>query len=61
MKCLIQLAVCLVALLPMGGAWAQVPDAQTDENAPETTAAPVAHVYVQTTADLPGNNVRLRY
>jgi hypothetical protein len=25
--------------------WAQSPEAQTDENAPETTSAPVAHVY----------------
>jgi hypothetical protein len=64
MKSLIQLAVCLVALLSMGGAWAQVPDAQTDENAPETssaTAAPVAHVYVQTTSDLPGVSGEMVY
>ena len=42
----IRLAVCLVALVCSGGIWAQSPDDQTDENAPETTSAPVAHVYV---------------
>jgi hypothetical protein len=49
MKRLIRLAFCLVAVLSTGAAFAQDPDAQTDENAPETasaTAAPVAHVYV---------------
>jgi hypothetical protein len=50
MKRLIQLAVCLVTLLSIAGAWAQLPDAQTDQ----TASAPVAHVYVQTTSDLPG-------
>jgi hypothetical protein len=48
----IRLAVCLVALVCTRGIWAQSPDAQTDENAPDTAsaaAAPVAHVYVQTT------------
>jgi hypothetical protein len=52
MSRLVRLAVCLVALLSVGGAFAQDPEAQTDENAPETasaTAAPVALVYVQTT------------
>src|SRR5580658_7458513 len=42
----IRLAVCLVAFMCAGGIWAQSPEAQTDENAPETTSAPVAHVYV---------------
>ncbi len=42
----IRLAVCLVAVLSTGGAWAQVPDAQTDETTPATTSAPVAHIYV---------------
>ncbi len=45
---LLQLAVCLVALLPMGGALAQVSDAQTDESTSETASKPVAHVYVGT-------------
>ena len=45
---LLQLAVCLVALLSMGGALAQVSDAQTDENTSETASTPVAHVYVGT-------------
>jgi hypothetical protein len=44
MKSLIQLAICLVALLSMGGAWAQAPDAQTDENVAETTSATAAPV-----------------
>jgi len=42
----IRLAVCLAALLSTGGALAQAPDAQTDENAVETTSSPVAHVYI---------------
>jgi hypothetical protein len=42
----IRLAVCLVALVCTGGSWAQTPDDQTNENVTETTAAPVAHVYV---------------
>jgi hypothetical protein len=42
----IRLAVCLVALVCTGGTWAQSQDAQTDESAPETTAGPVAHVYI---------------
>jgi hypothetical protein len=42
----IRIAVCLVAFMCAGGVWAQSPEAQTDENAPETTSAPVAHVYV---------------
>jgi hypothetical protein len=42
----IRLAVCLVALALTGGIWAQSQDLQTDEYAPETTSAPVAHVYV---------------
>ena len=49
MKRWTQLAVCLVAVLSTGAAFAQDPEAQTDENASETasaTAAPVAHVYV---------------
>jgi hypothetical protein len=41
-----RLAFCLVAVLSTGGAFAQTPDAQTDENASETTSTPVAHVYV---------------
>jgi hypothetical protein len=52
MKRLIRLAFCLVAVLSTGAAFAQDPDAQTDQNAPETAsaaAAPVALVYVQTT------------
>ena len=51
MKYLLHLAVFLVALFSIGGAWAQVPDAQTKE---DTVAAPIAHVYVQTTSNLPG-------
>jgi hypothetical protein len=46
MSRLVRLAVCLVALLSTGAAFAQDPEAQTDENAPETTSGPVAHVYV---------------
>jgi len=42
----IRLAVCLAAVLSTGGAFAQTPDVQTDENAPETTSTPVAHVYI---------------
>jgi hypothetical protein len=42
----ISLALCLAAVLSAGGAFAQAPDAQTDENATETTSAPVAHVYI---------------
>jgi len=45
---LLQLAVCLVALLSTGGAFAQVPDAQTDESTAATASKPVAHVYVGT-------------
>src|ERR1700761_6621601 len=45
---LLQLAVCLVALLSMGGALAQAPDAKTDESTSETASKPVAHVYVGT-------------
>lgn len=48
MRRLIQLAVCLVAVFAMGSASAQTADDQTDKIAPETTAAPVAHVYVGT-------------
>ena len=43
---LIQLAVCLVALFSVGGTLAQTPDAETKRATPETTAGPVAHVYV---------------
>lgn len=46
MKHSIRLAVCLAAVLSTGGAFAQTPDAQTDEIAPETTTAPVAHIYI---------------
>jgi hypothetical protein len=42
----IRLAVCLAALLSTGGALAQAPDAQTDENAAEAASSPVAHVYI---------------
>ena len=42
----IRVAVCLVALLSTRGAFAQAPDTQNDEIAPETTSAPVAHVYI---------------
>jgi hypothetical protein len=52
MKRWTQLTVCLVALLSAGGAFAQDPEAQTDENTSVTAsaaAAPVALVYVQTT------------
>ena len=42
----IRLTVCLAVLLSTGGAFAQAPDAQTDENAAETTSSPVAHVYI---------------
>lgn len=41
-----QLAVCLVALFAMGSASAQTADDRTDEITPETTSAPVAHVYI---------------
>jgi hypothetical protein len=47
----LNLVVCLVALVCTGGAYAQTPDAQTDENAVEAPdTAPVAHVYVSTTS-----------
>ena len=52
MKRWTQLTVCLVALLSAGGAFAQDPEAQSDEKTRVTssaTAAPVALVYVQTT------------
>jgi hypothetical protein len=42
----IRLAVCLVTLMGTGAAWAQEQYARTNENAPETTAAAVAHVYI---------------
>ncbi len=42
----IRLTACLVALLSAGGAVAQAPDAQTDENTTETSSSPVAHVYI---------------
>jgi hypothetical protein len=43
----IRLAVCLVALVCTGGAWAQSQEAQTEESVSEASAStPVAHVYV---------------
>ena len=42
----IRFAVCFVALFSTAGVWAQTADDLTDENSPETTAAPVAHVYI---------------
>jgi hypothetical protein len=42
----IRLAVCLAAVLSTGVAFAQAPEAQTDEVTPETAASPVAHVYI---------------
>jgi hypothetical protein len=41
----IRLGVCLVAVLAGGSAWAQTAD-QSDEVTAETTAAPIAHVFV---------------
>jgi hypothetical protein len=40
----IRLALCL-AVLSTGWAFAQTPDADTDETTPAKTAAPVAHIY----------------
>jgi hypothetical protein len=46
---LVRLAVCFVAVLSTVVAFAQAPEAQTEENTTNTAAAPVAYVYVQTT------------
>lgn len=45
----LKLVVCLVALMCTGGAYAQTPDARTDQNAIDgPNTAPVAYVYVST-------------
>ena len=49
---LIRLAACLLALFSTVGAWAQTPDAETNATSPETTSAPVAHVYVNSGAKI---------
>jgi hypothetical protein len=46
MKPSIRLTFCLAVVLSTGGAFAQTPDAQNNENTAETSSAPVAHVYV---------------
>jgi hypothetical protein len=49
MKMSIQLAVCAVAFVCVGGALAQTPDSAADESRAEASTAPVAFVYVGNT------------